>query len=161
MTAYIDVYNPHPGGAGMAPIHPLAAQFLWDCMKEALQEPHTTISHTKMPTWDEHLGWLERRTQRALLMIETSAPYADRSGLVGFVSLTRNNEIGIRIRNGFRGQGHGRRAVEHMLRLYEPLPEVPSVRPGRFVANINPANAASIALFTGLGAKQIQNTYAF
>ena len=30
---------------------------------------------------------------------------------------------------------------------------------GKTFANINPANVASIALFTGLGARHIQNTY--
>lgn len=128
-------------------------------MQEALDEPNTTISHAAMPTWDEHLKWLENRTQRVLLLIE--APTLRIWGLAGFVSLTHNNEIGIRLRKSARAMGIGKKAVRHILKHYDPLPAIPSVRPGQFVANINPLNAASIKLFTGLGARHIQNTYTF
>lgn len=140
--------------------HPAGESFLWRMMAEALDEPHTTISHTKMPAPEEHRKWMANRTQRVLLIIEdTNVALA--TAKIGFVSVTHQNEIGIRIAKLWRGKGYGRRAVQHILDHYEPKPALPSVRPGKFVANINPANAASIALFTGLGARHLQSTFTF
>lgn len=138
----------------------LAAPFLWKMMEEALTEPHTTISHQQMPTLAEHHEWLRRRTQRVLLLIQENDEVSGAGMLAGFVSLTHNNEIGIRIAKGYRAKGYGKMAVQHLMANYDPLPGVPSVRAGRFIANINPANEASIALFLGLGGRHIQNTYA-
>jgi hypothetical protein len=44
---------------------------------------------------------------------------------------------------------------------HPPLLAIKGQRPGCYVAHINPNNPASIALFIGLGAKHVQNTYAF
>lgn len=130
--------------------HPDAARFLWKLMEESLDEPHTVIAHKAMPTWDDHLAFLARRTYRELLLITDKIPDAAGDMLVGYVGVTQANEIGIRIRKGSRGKRYGEEAVDFVLAHMRPL-ELAGIAPGRFVANINPKNAASIALFTKLG----------
>lgn len=143
---YVDAYQQEPTEV---------ARFLWAMMEESLAEPHTTISHQAMPTWAEHIAWLAAKSNRVFLLIESKPPL----GYIGYVSISNHNEIGIRIAKAMRGQGIGRHALGHLLGHYDPEPGVPSVRRGKFVANINPANAASIALFSRFGARHIQNTY--
>lgn len=150
MIRYLDAY-----GEARAP------KFLWQMMEESMDEPDTRISHEDMPSWDEHVLFLKARSRRVLLLIEDDSVRLAEDELVGFVSLTYMNEIGVRIRKAMRGRGHGALGVQHIITNYAPMPAQASVRQGRFIANINPANAASIALFTKLGAKHIQNTYRF
>ncbi len=139
MTTIINAYT-----------HPDLARFLWKLMEESLDEPHTTIAHKAMPTWAEHLAFLERRTYVNLLLLTDELPDTDGTMLVGYVGVTKANEIGIRIRKGYRGKGYGHEAIAYVLDHLRPVPGV-GIAPHQFVANINPKNAASIALFTKLG----------
>src|SRR5689334_13677099 len=72
---------------------------------------------------------------------------------------TPSNEVGVFILREFQRRGYARAALQALMRAYRPLPAIPAVRPGYFVANVNPANQASIALFTSLGGRHIANTY--
>lgn len=110
----------------------------------AEREPHQSISHRRMPTWGEHVAFVESRPYTAWYVAEVDgAP-------VGAVYLTRNDEIGVSIFAEHRGRGLGRQAVE-ALRARHPRP--------RYLANINPANHQSIAFFERMGFRHIQNTY--
>ena len=80
---------------------------------------------------------------------------------MGTVYLTIANEIGINVIAEHRGKGYGKEMLGRLLAEHDPLPAVSGMRQGRFVANINPNNAVSIKLFTGAGARLIQQTYRF
>jgi RimJ/RimL family protein N-acetyltransferase len=88
-----------------------------------------------MPTWDEHCAFLE------------SKPYEAWYGIawgrvpVGCIYLSKQREIGIGVLKAFRGQGIARAAIRELMARH----------PGRFLANINPANEPSIRLFRSLG----------
>ena len=69
---------------------------------------------------------------------------------VGAIYVTAQNEIGISILKRFQGFGYGKAAV---LRVMEIL------GPREYLANINPANKRSAAMFKSLGFGLIQHTY--
>lgn len=131
-----------------------AIDFLFELIKERMTEPEVNISAT-MPTIEQHRQFVFRRPYRAWFLIEN-----DEGDRVGYVSATHRNEIGIVLLKAHRGLGHGKAAVKALMQMLEPLPEIPSERRGCWLANVNPENKASIALFSGLGGKHIQNTYA-
>jgi len=120
--------------------HPYAFDILWNLMEE--RKPHESISHKRMPSWVEHVKFVRSR------------PYADwqliNEGIVGAVYLTHQNEIGIGIFRSCQGRGFGTEAVGAMMAKHGPR---------RYLANINPQNAKSIALFERLGFRLCQQTY--
>lgn len=119
---------------------------LWDVPYRLLQErePHQSISHKAMPTWDEHCGFIRSHPYKVWYLIQT--PLGE---IAGCVYLSRQREIGIGILKKHRGQGLAKSAIAELMRM----------NPGRILANINPANEVSIALFENFGAKLIQYTF--
>lgn len=102
-------------------------------MKERL--PHQNISHKEMPTWVQHLCFIASKPYLAWYIIKVdNIP-------VGAIYLTRVREIGIGILSEWQGRGYATQAIDELMKLH----------PGKFIANINPANEASIALFKKLG----------
>lgn len=105
--------------------------------------PEQSISHKKMPSYKEHMDFVESRPYRAwYLALVDKVP-------VGAVYLTMNREIGVFIFKAEQGKGYGEMAVKLLIEKW----------PGRFLANINPKNEASIALFGKIGFNLIQHTY--
>lgn len=121
------------------------AGFLYDLLAERTKLQ--SISHKAMPTLEQHVSFIMSR------------PYGDDwylvhvrdVGLVGAVYLTSQREIGVSILCAHRFYGYGTAAVRALMAAHPG---------GQFLANINPANAASIAMFAKLGFHHIQNTYA-
>lgn len=133
-----------------------AAQILYDLLRERSEEndPHINISHRALPSWAEHLAFIESTPYRFWYLIE------DAGHIVGYVSASFSNEIGIVLFARFRGVSYGRQAVAELIRRHRPLPAIPAVRAGRWLANINPRNERSIRMFSSLGFEQVQVTYA-
>jgi RimJ/RimL family protein N-acetyltransferase len=100
------------------------------------REPHQNISHRRVPTWQEHCTFIRSRPYEAWYWFTSPAGFA-----AGCVYLSKQREIGIGVLKAHRGQGLASQAIQELMRLH----------PGRFLANINPANEASIALFRKLG----------
>src|SRR5262245_26363802 len=134
---------------------PEAAELLYRLMQERPAE--STIAHRRTPSMDEHRAFMASKPYRAWCLIKAAG--SSQSTYVGAVTLTPNNEVGVFILREFQRKGHARAALQELLKAYQPLPGIPTVRPGHFVANVNPANKASIALFTSLGGRHIANTY--
>lgn len=120
---------------------PRAAQILYDLLRE--RTPEQSISHRKMPTYEEHLKFVESRPYQHWYLIQCNGEF------VGSIYLTKQREIGIFIFRAHQGKGYAQRAVQHMRKTY----------PGRMLANVNPANVASQKLFERLGSKVIQWTF--
>lgn len=125
---------------------------LYDLLAE--RTPEQSISHKRMPTWEEHVAHVVAFTSRASeaahfdwCLIEVDAL----SRPEGAVYLTALNEIGIGILHGRQGYGYGPRAICLMMEKH-------GLR--KAFANVNPANARSIAMFEKrFNAKLIQFTY--
>lgn len=115
-----------------------ATPSLWIVPFELLKErkPHESISHKTMPTWEQHLRFVESAPYRAWFVLVQDQER------VGCAYVSRANEIGIGIFERHRRKGHATKALERLLALYGDE---------RLLANINPSNAASVALFGKLG----------
>ena len=102
----------------------------------AEREPHQNISHKRMPTYREHEDFV------------CGVPYAewylvlDGDDVAGAIYLTKAREIGIGIFKAHRGKGLATAAIQEVMSRHGP---------GRFLANINPENKASIELFRRVG----------
>lgn len=122
---------------------PDAEEILYSLLAERTADQ--SISHTKMPTMEEHRRFFQSRPYTAWYLIDNSHDY------VGAIYLTRANEIGVFVFKAHQGKGIGQRAVE-MVR---------EAHPGPHLWNVNPANKRSIALVERLGGRLIQLTYRF
>jgi RimJ/RimL family protein N-acetyltransferase len=134
-----------------------AAAFLYALLRE--RRPEESIAHRETPTMEQHRGFMLSLPYRAWYLIDAGErPQQAGPQFVGACNLRNNNEIGVGILRAFQRRGFARAALLELMRLHEPLPAIAATRPGRFVANVNPANAASVAFFSGLG-RHIANTY--
>jgi RimJ/RimL family protein N-acetyltransferase len=113
----------------------------------------SAIAHRRTPTPEEHRAFMAAKPYRAWCLVQAAGRY------VGAVTLKPNNEVGVFILREFQRRGYARAALQELMRAHQPLPAIPTVRPGHFFANVNPKNEASIALFTSLGGRHIANTY--
>ena len=153
--------------------HEDSLKILFGIMQERSyqDDPYVNISHRTMPTWREHVNFFESKPYRRWYLIQAvswdtekkiylepgSLNYA--TEIVGTCYLTRQNEIGIVLFGHYRGRGFGTKAVHLLTTKHKPLPAIPGKRSGRFMANINPANEKSIALFSKLGFTHLSDTY--
>lgn len=110
------------------------------------RRPQESISHKVMPEWEAHCAFVASRPYAAWYLIEGDGLYR------GAVYLSKQREIGIGVLLAARKRGYAEAAIRELMRRH----------PGRFLANINPMNEASIWLFQKLGfsAEPIQITYA-
>ena len=117
-------------------------RFLYQILKE--REINTNISHKKMPTYNEHIDFVQSKPYSKWYII-----YFGRKK-VGSVYISKQNEIGIFIKRKFLKKGIGTRVLKIIL---EKNPKK------RFLANINPKNKKSIEFFKKNGFKLLQKTY--
>lgn len=117
-------------------------RFLYQILKE--REINTNISHKKMPTYNEHIDFVQSKPYSKWYII-----YFGRKK-VGSVYISKQNEIGIFIKKKFLKKGIGTKVLKIIL---EKNPKK------RFLANINPKNKKSIKFFKKNGFKLLQKTY--
>jgi RimJ/RimL family protein N-acetyltransferase len=124
--------------------NPAAEALLFKLLQE--RTPEQSISHKDMPTLEEHRAFIASKPYEAWYLVEVVVDIVDCvaliTELVGAVYLTRQREIGVGILKQYRGNGYGKHAVKAVMERHPG---------GRFLANINPQNEASIALFRNLG----------
>ena len=133
---------------------PRAPRFLYLLLRERDEEENVNISHSRMPTYAEHLQFMLNKPYRARYLIEVDCE------LVGSVSATFSNEIGVHVRQPYRGYGYGKIAIQMLMASLKPLHALPGRRRGCWLANIHPANERSKRLFERLGFTLVQHTYA-
>ncbi|KKN52512.1 hypothetical protein LCGC14_0612010 [marine sediment metagenome] len=104
------------------------------------------ISHKLMPSRKKHKGFVESCPYTAWYLVLVT--YGQR---VGAIYLTREDEIGVSIFKDHERCGYATTAIRMLMGLHPRK---------RFLANINPENEGSIAMFEKLGFSHIQNTYA-
>ena len=109
----------------------------------AERKPYQSISHKRMPPFDDHVAFARMEPYKAWYLIVHDG------FVVGNVYLTKANELGIGIYDAHKGRGYGKAAIEEVMSRFD----------GPFLANINPLNNASIEFFTALGFTKLQVTY--
>ena len=141
----VDVYCPDG-------VREAASEYLYMLMEE--REPETNISHSKMPSFSAHQAFVSSRPYRFWYLIKSGEGH-----FVGHVSATHTNEIGVVILKAHRRKGYAMAALKKLMDMHKPIEAQPSVCKGHWIANVNPVNAPSRALFEELGGRLIQVTY--
>ena len=126
----------------LLPINEKDYEFLYELLSERKQI--TFISHKKMPTYEEHVKFIESEPYSKWYIIQID----DKK--IGSIYLTKENEIGIFLKESIQRSGIGSNALNKLI----------DINPGlRYLANINPKNEKSIEFFKKSGFKLIQYTY--
>lgn len=119
------------------------ASFLYDLLKE--RTPEQSISHRAMPPYDKHVDFIASNPYSVWYVIEAGHKIP-----VGAVYLTKSDEIGIFVLKAFQKNGFGEQAVRDLMKMHKRK---------RYLANVNPLNAASQKLFQKMGFNLIQFTF--
>ncbi len=130
---------------------PRAISVLYEIMAE--RPPESWISHEAMPTLEAHKLFVAMRPFRLWLLIQVQAAF------VGAIEATDRNELGISILKRFQRHGYGRTALTMFLRDYPPLPPIPAIGNGKWLANIAVNNVASAEFFGEMGFVPLQETW--
>ena len=117
-------------------------KFLYELLLQ--RKKIVNISHKKMPTYEEHVKFIESEPYSKWYIIQID----DKK--IGSIYLTKENEIGIFLKESIQRRGIGSNALNELI----------DINPGlRYLANINPKNEKSIEFFKKSGFKLIQYTY--
>ncbi|MBC8251119.1 MAG: GNAT family N-acetyltransferase [Candidatus Nitrosopelagicus sp.] len=120
------------------------AQFLFDLLKERDKRTNISISHKKMPTYEEHTKFIKSKPYTKWYIVLKSKQK------IGSVYLSKNDEVGVFISKKFQGEKIGDFALCELMKKNTRK---------RFLANLNPKNKKSIAFFSRNGFKLIQITF--
>ena len=134
MEEYLDIK--------LKPVAKSDHRFLYQHLKE--RNPSANISHKKMPTYAEHVKFVMSRPYSKWYII------IHKNKKVGIIYLTKQNEIGIFIKNKMQDKQIGQRTLELLMEKNHRK---------RYLANVSPKNKKSIRFFTHNGFKLIQYTY--
>jgi len=116
--------------------------FLYDLLGQ--RESQVNISHKKMPSYDKHVKFVMSKPYSKWYIIQL------KNQKVGSIYLSKQNEIGIFLKEDMQGKGVGKKALK-LLTKHNPR--------SRYLANINPKNRKSIEFFKKNDFKLIQYTY--
>ena len=119
-------------------------EFLFDLLKH--RDPNANISHKKMPSFKEHIKFVESKPYSKWYIIMQN------NEKVGSIYLSKQNEIGLFLKNNVQGKNIGTKALK-LLIMKTPKK--------RILANISPKNKKSIKFFEKNGFKLIQYTFEF
>ena len=128
----------------LKPVNKTDHEFLYDLLKN--RNPNVNISHKKMPSFKEHIKFIDSKPYSKWYIIRQN------SEKVGSIYLSKQNEIGLFLKNNVQGRNIGTKAL-NLLITKNPKK--------RILANINPKNKKSIKFFEKNGFKLIQYTFEF
>ena len=118
------------------------AKFLYGLLKE--RESDVNISHKKMPTYAQHIKFIESKPYSKWYIIRLG------NQKIGSAYLSKQNEIGIFITKNMHAKKLGTTALNILIKKN---------RRKRYLANINPKNKKSMGFFKKNGFKLVQYTF--
>ena len=121
--------------------------FLYDLLKRKRFE----ISHTNLPTYNEHIEFVINHPYRYWYIIEKLNKF------IGSVYLTEQNIIGLNLYS--ETENDYIKTIELITKLHKPLPPIKSIRSKYFQVNVNPKNNVLINALESISMIHIQNTY--
>ena len=130
---------------------PRAVEILYQLLAERPKE--NWISHTEMPTREEHEAFVHSKPFLYWYLIEEGGEF------VGAIECNHRNEMGVSVLRKHQRRGYGTRALGMFIAAHEPLPPIKAERAGIWLANIAGRNSASIRFFKKLGFRHLQETY--
>ena len=116
--------------------------FLYNLLKE--RESNINISHKKMPTYAQHMKFIESKPYSKWYIIKLS------NKKIGSAYLSKQNEIGIFIIKNMHQQKLGTSVLNILIKKNHRK---------RYLANINPKNKKSMGFFKKNGFKLVQYTF--
>jgi hypothetical protein len=132
--------------------NPDAAPFLYELLSQRPED--NWISHEKLPTPGEHEAFVANHPFRYWYLIEEDDSY------VGAIEVTDRNELGVSILRKYQRLGLAKAALTLFMASHDPLPPIPAVRNGHWLANIAIPNMVSKFFFKKMGFFPIQETWA-
>ena len=129
---------------------PEAVDVLYRLMEERPRE--SWITHEGLPTREEHLQFVRSIPFLCWYLIEEG-------GYIGAIECNDRNELAISVLKEFQRKGYGTRALKLFFSLHKPLPAIPAIRNGHWLANIAHGNDYSKIFFSRLGFSPLQTTY--
>lgn len=132
---------------------PIAAAVLFKLLQQRPRE--NRVSHVCMPTFAEHEKFVHSHPFRYWYLIAIAG-----KAYVGAIEVTDLNEIGIAVFADHQRKGIADQALRLFMDTHQPLPPVPAVRNGRWLANIAVGNGGSKAFFWNAGFRPLQETWA-
>jgi RimJ/RimL family protein N-acetyltransferase len=108
------------------------------------RDESANISHKAMPSWDDHVRFVESKPYQAWYFI------VDHGATVGACYLSRQDEIGVAVFKEYQGKNYGPWAIEALMLNHGKR---------RYLANVSPRNERSLEVFRNLGFKPIQITH--
>jgi len=126
----------------LRPVKKIDYSFLYDLLAE--RDPRANISHKKMPTFAQHVKFIESKPYSKWYIIEYDGTK------VGSAYLSKQDEIGLFIKKNLQRKNLGKQALKLLLKK-NPR--------NRYLANINPKNKKSIKFFQKHGFKLTQYTF--
>lgn len=120
---------------------PDRALVLYQLLQE--RDPVANISHKEMPSFDEHVRFVESKPYAAWYFIEDEKT-------VGACYLSKQDEIGVFVFKAHQGKRYGPWAIDAIMLKHGKR---------RYLANVSPPNVKSAEIFRNLGFKPIQVTF--
>ena len=117
-------------------------RFLYNLLKE--RNPNVNISHKQVPTYSEHVKFIKSKPYTKWNVIE----YGKQK--IGSIYLSKNDEIGIFLKNQFQGKNLAQQSLELFIKTNPRK---------RYLANVSPKNTDSQKFFKKNNFKLIQHTY--
>jgi RimJ/RimL family protein N-acetyltransferase len=78
---------------------------------------------------------------------------------VGAIEVTDRNEIGVAVFDRYKRRGYATQALRLFMDTHRPLPAIPAIRNGHWLANVAMGNKPSRLFFWKAGFRPIQETY--
>ncbi len=126
----------------LRPVKKTDYSFLYELLTE--RDPRANISHKKIPTFAQHIKFVESKPYSKWYIIEYDGTK------VGSAYLSKQDEIGLFIKKNLQRKNLGKQALKILLKK-NPR--------NRYLANISPKNKKSIKFFQKNGFKLIQYTF--
>ena len=117
------------------------------------REERHVISHNKQINFEAHQEFVLSHPYRYWFLVE----YRDK--FIGTIYITTDNVIG-----SFVEPKHVTfldQILAYVIKIFEPLPGIPSVRNPEFTINLAPQNTSYARVVKKLGGRLIQKSYAF
>lgn len=137
MIALVSVYNDDPK------VFERHLKFLYKLLGE--RKPWQNISHREMPTWEEHVRFVESKPYISWFVV------CNGRELIGATYLSKDIEIGIFLLEEHQHKGYGTKMLDALYQHHKEI-EV-------FKTNTSPLNSSSMAFFNNKGFQWWETTY--
>ncbi|MDB9909846.1 hypothetical protein OAD45_05545 [Gammaproteobacteria bacterium] len=122
-----------------------------DTLYSLLQERSYSISHTSIPSYEEHSNFVKKNPYRAWYFIIESKK------ILGSVYVSYENIIGIQLMSPTKDLYVN--SLNYIIKNYQPMPGIKSIRSKYFHINIPWSDKNLIDLLTVLGLKPVELTF--